>query len=158
MRPTVVPEIGSVVTPLFLIAGEERAWSAPPVFYQGVEPRDGASVCALSVGDGHDVSGSLLVGLGPMDLQEQPALIKSLGEIAPRLNHADRALLAQLYEALRLEMTYEPEAKTVGVTIRPVRRASERVRGGSCTLTTCLALTAGEPVGSLRRRASAVGR
>lgn len=59
------------------------------------------------------------------------ALIKSLGEIAPLLNHADPALLAQLYEALRLEMTYDAEAKTVSVTIRPMRRASERVRGGT---------------------------
>lgn len=59
------------------------------------------------------------------------ALIKSLGAIAPLLNHADPALIAQLYEALRLEMTYDAEAKTVSVTIRPMRRASERVRGGT---------------------------
>jgi hypothetical protein len=58
------------------------------------------------------------------------ALIKSLGEIAPLLNHADPALLAQLYEALRLEMTYDAEAKQ-SVTVRPMRRASERVRGGT---------------------------
>ena len=45
-------------------------------------------------------------------------------------NHADPALLGQLYEALRLEMTDDAEAKTVSVTIRPMRRASERVRGG----------------------------
>ena len=39
--------------------------------------------------------------------------------------------LLRLYEALRLEMTYDAEAKTVSVTIRPMRRASERVRGGT---------------------------
>jgi hypothetical protein len=66
-----------------------------------------------------------------MSSEDIYALIKSLGEIAPLLNHADPALLAQLYEALRLEMTYDAEAKTVSVTIRPMRRASERVRGGT---------------------------
>ena len=66
-----------------------------------------------------------------MSSEDIYALIKSLGEIAPLLNHADPALLAQLYEALRLEMTYNAEAKTVSVTIRPMRRASERVRGGT---------------------------
>jgi hypothetical protein len=66
-----------------------------------------------------------------MSSEDVHALIKSLGEIAPVLNHADPALLAQLYEALRLEMTYDAEAKTVSVTIRPMRRASERVRGGT---------------------------
>lgn len=65
-----------------------------------------------------------------MSSEDIYALIKSLGEIAPLLNHADPALLAQLYEDLRLEMTYDTEAKTVSVTIRPMRRASERVRGG----------------------------
>jgi hypothetical protein len=66
-----------------------------------------------------------------MSSEDIYALIKSLGEIAPLLNHADPALLAELYEALRLEMTYDAEAKTVSVTIRPMRRASERVRGGT---------------------------
>jgi DNA invertase Pin-like site-specific DNA recombinase len=66
-----------------------------------------------------------------MSSEDIYALIKSLGEIAPLLNHADPALLAQLYQALRLEMTYDAEAKTVSVTIRPMRRASERVRGGT---------------------------
>jgi hypothetical protein len=48
-----------------------------------------------------------------------------------RLGSSGWSLLAQLYEALRLEMTYDAEAKTVSVTIRPMRRASERVRGGT---------------------------
>jgi hypothetical protein len=65
-----------------------------------------------------------------MSSEDIYALIKSLGEIAPLLNHADPALLAQLYEALRLEMTYDAEAKTVSVTIRPMRRASECVSEG----------------------------
>jgi hypothetical protein len=58
-------------------------------------------------------------------------LIRSLGEIASLLDNAEPALLAQLYEHLGLEMTYDAEAKTVSVTIRPERVVSARVRGGT---------------------------
>jgi hypothetical protein len=52
-----------------------------------------------------------------------------LGEIGPCSAAPIRRSSRQPYEALRLEMTYDAEAKTVSVTIRPMRRASERVRG-----------------------------
>jgi hypothetical protein len=67
----------------------------------------------------------------PMSAADSYGLIKSLGQIAPLLNNADPALLAQLYESLRLELSYDADGKTVTVTIRPVRGASARVRGGT---------------------------
>lgn len=45
------------------------------------------------------------------------------------LNQADPARLEELYEALRLDMTYDAETPAVDVTIRAGR--SDRVRGGT---------------------------
>ena len=61
------------------------------------------------------------------------AMIDSLGDIGPALNRAEPARLQQLYEALRLEMIYDPDTRTVDVTIQPARRGSARVRGGTRT-------------------------
>jgi hypothetical protein len=67
-------------------------------------------------------------------------MIDSLGDVAHALNRADPPRLQKLYETLRLEMTYNADTRTVNVTIQPARRGSARVRGGTCTLTTRLAL------------------
>jgi hypothetical protein len=69
-------------------------------------------------------------------------LIRSLGDIAPLLDNAEPALLAQLYERLGLEMTYDVEAKAVSVTIRPERVVSARVHGRTRTLTPSIDLGA----------------
>ena len=58
-------------------------------------------------------------------------MIDYLGDVGHALNRTDPARLEQLYEALRLELTYDAEARAVDVTIRPTRRGSERVRGGT---------------------------
>jgi hypothetical protein len=58
-------------------------------------------------------------------------MIDSLGDVKHALNLADPARLQELYEALRLGMTYNPDTRTVDVTIQPTRRGSERVRGGT---------------------------
>ena len=68
------------------------------------------------------------------------AMIDSIGDVGRALNSADPASLQQLYEALRLELIYDAEARSVGVTIRPTGRGSTRVRGGTCALTTRLRL------------------
>ena len=68
------------------------------------------------------------------------AMIDSIGDVGQALNSADATTLHELYEALRLELIYAAEARTVDVTIRPTGRGSTRVRGGTCTLTTRLAL------------------
>ncbi len=58
------------------------------------------------------------------------AIIDSLGDVGHALNRADPTRLQELYEALRLEMTYDPDTRTVDVTIQPASRGSARVRGG----------------------------
>jgi hypothetical protein len=57
------------------------------------------------------------------------ALIDDLGDVGQALNRADPAGLKDLYAALRLEMVYNADTKTVDVTIRPAGRGSARVRG-----------------------------
>jgi hypothetical protein len=56
------------------------------------------------------------------------------------LNQASPVKLQDFYEEVGLEMTYEAEERAVDVTIRPARRVSTGVRGGTCTLTTRLTL------------------
>ncbi len=58
------------------------------------------------------------------------AMRDSLGDIGQALNGADQSRLEELYAALRLDMVYEPEARTVDVEIRP-GRGSKCVRGGT---------------------------
>lgn len=62
---------------------------------------------------------------------EVHAIVDYLGDVGTALNQGDPAKLEDLYEALRLEMVYDPEARTVEVTIRPSGRGSECVRGGT---------------------------
>jgi hypothetical protein len=69
-------------------------------------------------------------------------MINDLGDVGQALDRADPTGLEDLYSALRLEMVYDASAKTVNVTIRPAGRGSARVRGGTCTLTTRLTLSA----------------
>jgi hypothetical protein len=57
------------------------------------------------------------------------AMIDYLGDVGHALNQADPAQLEELYAALRLDMTYDAEARAVDVTIRPGRRGNARVRG-----------------------------
>jgi hypothetical protein len=64
---------------------------------------------------------------------EVHAMIDYLGDVGRALNQADPARLQDLYEALRLEMIYDAEARTVDVTIRPAGRGSAGVRGGTPT-------------------------
>jgi DNA invertase Pin-like site-specific DNA recombinase len=59
------------------------------------------------------------------------AMVMSLGDIAPVLDHAEPSLLAPVYEGLGLEMVYDAEAGAVTVTIQPARGVSARVRGGT---------------------------
>jgi len=67
-------------------------------------------------------------------------MIDSLGDVGGALNDAKPEGLEKLYETLRLEMTYNAPTGQVDVAIRPARRVSACVRGGSCTLTTRLHL------------------
>jgi hypothetical protein len=53
-------------------------------------------------------------------------MIDYLGDVGHALNQADPAKLHDLYEALRLEITYDAPARAVDVTIRPTRRDSLR--------------------------------
>jgi hypothetical protein len=75
-----------------------------------------------------------------LDQAEVEAMIEYLGDIGVALNRADPAKLEELYRPLRLEVVYHPEERVAEVTIRP-GRGSERVRGGTCALTTRLALS-----------------
>jgi DNA invertase Pin-like site-specific DNA recombinase len=63
-------------------------------------------------------------------------IVDELSNIGATLDRADPTGLEELYAALRLEMIYDANTRTVEVTIRPARRDSERVRGG--TWTKCL--------------------
>nr|WP_269189784.1 recombinase zinc beta ribbon domain-containing protein [Haloechinothrix halophila] len=58
------------------------------------------------------------------------AMIDSLGDVGEALNDAKPEKLEKLYEALRLEMTYNAPTGQVDVAIRPARRVSACVRGG----------------------------
>jgi hypothetical protein len=62
---------------------------------------------------------------------EVHAMVDYLGDVGSSFNQGDPAKLEELYEALRLEMIYDHEARTVDVTIRPRGRGSARVRGRS---------------------------
>ena len=71
------------------------------------------------------------------DLEQVPKWARATDDPkAPRPRLADPARLEELYAALRLDMAYDAEARAVDVTIRPGHRGSERVRRGTCTLTT----------------------
>lgn len=75
-------------------------------------------------------------GLGRAEVE---AMLDYLGEVGAALKRAAPEKLAELYASLSLELTYHPDDRLVDVAIEP-RRGSERVRGGSCALTTRLEL------------------
>ncbi len=62
-------------------------------------------------------------------------MIDSLGDVGQALNRANPASMQKLYEALRLEMIYHGEHRTVDVAVRPLGGVM-RVSEGSCALTT----------------------
>ncbi|MGH3537364.1 MAG: recombinase family protein, partial [Pseudonocardiaceae bacterium] len=66
-----------------------------------------------------------------LSVADVTAMIDELGDVGQALDRADPASIEDLYSALRLEMLYDPGAKTVNVTIRPAGRGSARVRGGT---------------------------
>jgi hypothetical protein len=70
-------------------------------------------------------------------------MIDSIGDISAALTEAEPQHLTALYDALRLQMIYDPDSRVVDVTVQPRGRVnSARVRGGTCALTTRLSLDA----------------
>ena len=64
--------------------------------------------------------------------QDIEAMIDSIGDIGAALTQAEPQSLTALYEALRVQMVYDPESRAVDVTVQPRGRVnSERVRGGT---------------------------
>jgi len=75
--------------------------------------------------------------------QDVEAMIDSIEDVGAALTQTEPESLTALYEALRLQMIYEPTSRTVDVTVQPHGRVNNaRVRGGTCALTTRLALDA----------------
>jgi hypothetical protein len=70
---------------------------------------------------------------------EVKAMLDHIGDVGAALQRADPAKLEELYRSLGLEMTYRSADRLVEVTVQP-RVVSERVRGGTCALTTRLRL------------------
>lgn len=59
-------------------------------------------------------------------------MINSMEDVSEALTRADPQSLTTLYEALRLQMVYDPASRTVDVTVQPRGRVnSARVRGGT---------------------------
>jgi DNA invertase Pin-like site-specific DNA recombinase len=67
------------------------------------------------------------------------AMIDSLGDIGATLNSGNPDKLGKLYGDLHLDMRYDNEKEALDVRTS-LRVNNERVRGGSCTLTTTLLL------------------
>ncbi|HKS45729.1 MAG TPA: recombinase family protein, partial [Amycolatopsis sp.] len=65
------------------------------------------------------------------DVAEVYARIDSLSDRGRALNSASPEKLQDFYEELALEMMYQAEERAVDVTIRPARRDSAGVRGGT---------------------------
>lgn len=64
--------------------------------------------------------------------QDVEAMIDSIGDVSAALTQAEPQSLTALYEALRVQMIYDPESRAVDVTVQPRGRVnSERVRGGT---------------------------
>jgi hypothetical protein len=64
-------------------------------------------------------------------------MIDSIGDISATITEAKPQHLTALYDALRLQMTYNPDSRTVDVTVQPRGRVnSARVRGGTRPLRT----------------------
>lgn len=69
--------------------------------------------------------------LGRADVE---ALVDSLADAGRRVISASPARLQELYEEIGLELVYNARERMVAVTIRPPRRVSTRVRGGTRSL------------------------
>ena len=67
------------------------------------------------------------------------AVIDSLGDVGAALDAGRPTALARLYQALDLEVRYEPEKRAAYITARPCVDGA-CVRGGTCALTTRLAI------------------
>ncbi|GAA4617619.1 hypothetical protein [Saccharopolyspora hordei] len=59
------------------------------------------------------------------------AMIDALGDVGRALDRADPHKLQELYERMGLEMTYDPEPRTLETAVTLGRRDSARVRGGT---------------------------
>ena len=58
-------------------------------------------------------------------------MIDSIGDIIATITEAEPQLLTALYDAQRLQMTYNPDSRGVDVTVQPRRRVNNaHVRGG----------------------------
>jgi hypothetical protein len=69
--------------------------------------------------------------------QDIEAMIDSIGDISATLTEAQPQRLTALYDALRLQMVYNPDSRIVDVTLQPRGRVnSARVRGGTRPLRT----------------------
>jgi hypothetical protein len=69
------------------------------------------------------------------------AMIDSLGDVGAALTDAEPGNVEPLYRELGIGLRYEPHERAVDVLLAP-RVVNERVRGGSCALTTRLLLPA----------------
>jgi uncharacterized protein YPO0396 len=71
-------------------------------------------------------------GPGPSLLSDAEihAMIDSFGDVGKALNRANPPGMRKLYEELRLEMIYDPEAKAVDVTVRPLGGVVRVSEGG----------------------------
>jgi hypothetical protein len=71
-------------------------------------------------------------GPGPRLLSDAEvyAMIDSFGDVGEALNRANPPAMRKLYEELRLEMIYDPEAKAVDVTVRPLGGVVRVSEGG----------------------------
>ncbi|WP_093420201.1 recombinase family protein [Saccharopolyspora flava] len=59
------------------------------------------------------------------------AVLDSLGDVGRALNRADPYKLQELYEKIGLEMTYDPDSRSVETAVNLGRSVSARVRGGT---------------------------
>lgn len=66
-----------------------------------------------------------------LDIAEVHAMVDYLGDVGAAMDRANPVEFQELYEALRLELVFDHEAKAVDVTVRPAGRGSARVRGGT---------------------------
>jgi hypothetical protein len=62
-------------------------------------------------------------------------MVDSLGDVGAALKEANPKSLECLYQALRLEIRYQPHQRAVDVRLA-LRVVSACVRGGCCALTT----------------------
>lgn len=69
------------------------------------------------------------------------AMLDSLGDVARHLNSRSPERIMRVYRDLGLEVVYNNEKETVDVTVSP-RVVNVRVRGATCSLSTCLQLPA----------------